>query len=385
MKRSPIFLLAVLLGFLGSGCSASSSGPTDDVAAPGTVLTEPPARATPQDDGVQGRDLPGANIDPAVLRQPAPVAAPPASSLKPVSPRQTSAARPAAAPATPATATASDPWRPLAQRLARDGVSGPRIDALLATLPATPTQSPMGRKINALYQRRFFPKPPSKAPAARYYKGVLTEANAQACRDFLAANADAFDTAERVYQVPRHIAVALLFVETRLGKVLADVKENAFYTLASMAVTRTPESIDDWLPKMKDHEKHRDWFSQTMPKRADWAYKETKALLVYMAREGIQPDQLPSSVYGAVGLCQFMPSNIDVYGADGNGDGRVNLFEIPDAVASLANYLYKHGWRAGIDRARQHKLLMAYNHSSVYANTILALGDMVEGRPVSQA
>ena len=235
----------------------------------------------------------------------------------------------------------------------------------------------MGRKINALYQRRFFPKPHSTAPAARYYKGVLTEANAQACRDFLAANAAAFDVAERRYQVPRNIAVALLFVETRLGKVLADVKENAFYTLASMSVTRTPESISGWLPKMKDHEKHRDWFAQTMPKRADWAYKETKALVIYMAREGIRPDQLPSSVYGAVGLCQFMPSNITTYGADGDGDGRVDLFTIPDAVASLSCYLYKHGWRAGIDRKRQHALLMRYNKSTVYANTIMALGDLV--------
>lgn len=374
MKTSSLLLTLALVGVLGSGCSTTSA-PVDDVAAPGTLLTEPPARTTPEGNDVQGRDLPGTNVDPAILRKPAPVAAPAtapsvaASAIKPAAPR-------AAAPA-------SAPWGELARRLAADGVSGPQVDALLATLPATPTQSPMGRKINALYQRRFFPKPPSTAPAARYYKGVLTEANAQACRDFLAANAAAFDVAERRYQVPRNIAVALLFVETRLGKVLADVKENAFYTLASMSVTRTPESISGWLPKMKDHEKHRDWFAQTMPKRADWAYKETKALVIYMAREGIRPDQLPSSVYGAVGLCQFMPSNIDVYGADGNNDGHVNLFEIPDAVASLANYLYRHGWRSGIDRARQHKLLMAYNHSSVYANTILALSDMVEGRTVA--
>ena len=373
MKTSSLLLVLALAGALGGGCSTTSSGAVDDVVRPGTVLTEPPARATPESGDVQARDLPGVNVDPAVLRRPAPVVTPPAAP----------SATPAAVPAPRAAAPAAAPWHELARRLAADGVSGPKVDALLATLPAAPTQSPMGRKINALYQRRFFPRPPSKAPAARYYKGVLTEANAQACRDFLAANAAAFDVAERRYQVPRSIAVALLFVETRLGKVLADVKENAFYTLASMAVTRTPESISGWLPKMKDYEKHRDWFAQTMPRRADWAYKETRALVVYMAREGIRPDQLPSSVYGAVGLCQFMPSNIDVYGADGNDDGRVNLFEIPDAVASLANYLYRHGWRAGIDRARQHKLLMAYNHSSVYANTILALSDMVEGRSVT--
>lgn len=369
--RAPSWLSALALaGVLGGGCGATSD-PVSDIAAPGVPLTEPPARAASVGDGVRGRELPGVNIDPSVLRNPAPVGHPsPGTPEAPLRPQ-----------AVPSSVT---PWSDLARRLAADGISGPQVDALLETLPPVPTQSPMGRKMTALYQRRFFPKPPSTAPAALYYKGVLTEANAQACRDFLAANAGAFATAERRYQVPPSIAVALLFVETRLGKVLADVKENAFYTLASMAVSRTPESIAGWLPKMKDHEKHRDWFAQTMPKRADWAYAETKALVRYMLREGIRPDQLPSSIYGAVGLCQFMPSNIDVYGADGDGDGRVNLFEIPDAVVSLANYLYRHGWRAGIDRALQHKLLMAYNHSSVYANTILALSDMVEGRAVNQ-
>ena len=92
----------------------------------------------------------------------------------------------------------------------------------------------MGRKMRELYNRKFFPKPPSTAPAALYYKGVLTEANVQLCRQFVAQNKRAFDQANARYGVPPSIAVSLLFVETRLGKVLADVPENAFYTLASM-------------------------------------------------------------------------------------------------------------------------------------------------------
>ena len=118
-----------------------------------------------------------------------------------------------------------------------------------------------------------------------------------------------------------------------------------------------------------------------MPKRADWAYKEVKALIEHMLRDNIDPHHLPSSIYGAVGLCQFMPSNISMYGADGDGDGKVDLFTIPDAVASLSNYLAKHGWQPGQPRARQHQLLMAYNHANIYANTILALSDMVNGAP----
>ena len=272
-------------------------------------------------------------------------------------------------------------WRPLADRLAADGLSGPRVDALLATLSATPTQSPMGRKMRELYNRKFFPKPPSTAPAALYYKGVLTDANVQLCRQFVAQNKRAFNQAEARFGVPSSIAVSLLFVETRLGKVLADVPENAFYTLASMSVTRQPSDIPDWLPRMPGYQEHLDWFAEIMPKRADWAYKEVKALVEHMLRDNLDPHHLPSSIYGAVGLCQFMPSNIATYGADGDGDGKVDLFTIPDAVASLSNYLGKHGWKPGLPRTRQHQILMAYNHAAIYANTILALSDMINGAP----
>lgn len=287
----------------------------------------------------------------------------------------------------PATGSAAvaPAWRPLAERLAADGLSGPRVDALLASFNATPTQSPMGRKMRELYNRKFFPKPPSTAPAALYYKGVLTDANVQLCRQFVAQNKRAFDQAEARFGVPSSIAVSLLFVETRLGKVLADVPENAFFTLASMSVTRQPSDIPDWLPRMPGYQEHLDWFAEIMPKRADWAYKEVKALVEHMLRDNIDPHHLPSSIYGAVGLCQFMPSNIATYGADGDGDGKVDLFTIPDAVASLSNYLAKHGWKPGLPRTRQHQLLMAYNHASIYANTILALSDMINGAPSPEA
>jgi membrane-bound lytic murein transglycosylase B len=118
-----------------------------------------------------------------------------------------------------------------------------------------------------------------------------------------------------------------------------------------------------------------------MPKRADWAYNETRALVKYMLKSGLAPDRFPGSIYGAIGLCQFMPSNIETYGADGSDDGVIDLFDIMDATMSLSRYLARHGWKPGISRAQQHKCLMAYNHAAIYANTILALSDMVKGEP----
>lgn len=270
-------------------------------------------------------------------------------------------------------------WRPLAQRLARDGLAGPEVDRLLAQLGSEPTQSPMGRKITELYRRAFMPAPKSGASRAKYYKGVVTEANAETCRQYIDAHEAAFAAARKKYGVPAAIAAALMFVETRLGKVLGDVPENAFYTLASMAISTRPEDISTWLPKLTGYEQHLAWLNETLKKRSTWAYDETRALVMHMIKDHIPPERLPGSIYGAVGLCQFMPSNIPVYGADGDNDGKIDLFNIPDAIASLSNYLARHGWRPGISREQQHKVLMTYNHSTTYANTILALADLIAG------
>lgn len=269
-------------------------------------------------------------------------------------------------------------WEGLEAKLARDGVHGPEVAALLSQLPETPVQSPMGRKIRELYRRSFMPGTLPKVSQDTWYKGVVTEANGRLCLNYIREHQAAFNLAYEKYGVPSSIASALLFVETRLGKVLADVPENAFYILASMAVSEKPADISQWLPKLPNYQKHLDWIEQTMKNRSQWAYEEVRALIAHMIRDKIPPGRLPGSIYGAVGLCQFMPSNIVPYGADGDGDGFVDLFNPPDAIASLANYLARHGWKKGLPRARQHKLLMTYNHSRVYANTILALSGLVD-------
>lgn len=365
-----VLLVLMLVGSLALAACGGTQAADDGSVPIGTPVLEAPEKAT-KTDRLEEKNLSSQQV--------APSGATPVSGLPGGALPVPSGAMPDPLPsATPVHGRPAAIWEPLLQRLAADGISGPQVTALFAALPAEATQSPMGRKMKELYRRRFLPAPPpSGKPRQQYYKGVVTEANARTCADFIKANAAAFDEAQRRYGVPRHVAVALLFVETRLGRVLGDVKENAFYTLASMAVSRDPDDIRQWLPQLPGYEKHLGWLKETMPQRADWAYKETRALVEHMLRDQVPAEHLPGSIYGAVGLCQFMPSNITTYGADGDGDGRVDLFTIPDAVASLSCYLYKHGWRAGIDRKRQHALLMRYNKSTVYANTILALGDLV--------
>ena len=62
----------------------------------------------------------------------------------------------------------------------------------------------------------------------------------------------------------------------------------------------------------------------------------------------IEPDQLVGSWAGAFGHTQFMPSTFLRLAVDGNGDGKRDLIgNVPDALASTANFLHQGGWREG--------------------------------------
>ena len=110
-----------------------------------------------------------------------------------------------------------------------------------------------------------------------------------------------------------------------------------------------------------------------MNSKSNWAYKELKALIAYGQGNDIDVTVLPGSVYGAIGICQFMPSNIVAYGIDGDGDGVVNLFSVVDAMYSAANYLSEHGWRGARSTTQKQRVVMAYNQSIQYARKVLGV------------
>ncbi len=274
-------------------------------------------------------------------------------------------------------------WLPLLERLDQEGITGPDVDAYFVALGPSMTQDPMGRKVREIYRKTFLRPPPDlSAPPAppkkpAVYKGVVTEANAKRCRDFLAANPSYFERAQRLHGIPPEILVSLLFVETRLGTAIGG-GNNALHTLASMAISKDPRQIPDWVAQLPDADQRLDWIEDLMRKRSDWAYKEVKALVVYARENRLDMTKIPGSYYGAIGYSQFMPTNIVPYGADGDGDGKIDLFTMSDAIASVANYLARHGWKPGLTRKEQHKVLRTYNHIDIYPNTILALSDLVK-------
>jgi lytic murein transglycosylase len=82
-------------------------------------------------------------------------------------------------------------------------------------------------------------------------------------------------------------------------------------------------------------------------RRADFFRNELLAALELLQR-GVPRSQLKSSWGGAMGLTQFLPSEIDKYAADFDGDGRVDIWNsVPDALASAAKQLVAKGWQRG--------------------------------------
>jgi peptidoglycan lytic transglycosylase B len=84
------------------------------------------------------------------------------------------------------------------------------------------------------------------------------------------------------------------------------------------------------------------------PPRAGYFRAELEQFLLLAREEGLDPRTLQGSYAGAMGNAQFMPRSYRSWAVDGDGDGKRDLWSSwPDVIASVANYLADHGWRAG--------------------------------------
>ncbi len=126
---------------------------------------------------------------------------------------------------------------------------------------------------------------------------------------------------ERRYRVPRRIIVAIWGRESGFGRV--KMPKNAIRSLATEAF---------------------------MGRRKALFQSELLAALKIIASGDIQPTRMGSSWAGALGQPQFLPSKFHQYAVDFDRDGRRDIWNsVPDALASIANYLAKHGWQRDRD------------------------------------
>jgi membrane-bound lytic murein transglycosylase B len=88
-------------------------------------------------------------------------------------------------------------------------------------------------------------------------------------------------------------------------------------------------------------------------RRAEFFRSELFAALHILEREHKTPESLRGSWAGAMGQCQFMPSTFLKYAIDGDGDGKIDIWNDPtDVFASIANYLAAEGWRSDLTWGR---------------------------------
>jgi membrane-bound lytic murein transglycosylase B len=124
---------------------------------------------------------------------------------------------------------------------------------------------------------------------------------------------------EKQYGVQRRFILSIWAMESRYGRVTG--REPIFRALATLA----------WEPR-----------------RADYFRGELFDALTMVQRKHIEAKAMTGSWAGAMGQTQFMPSSYLKYAVDFDKDGRRDIWKsVPDALASIANYLKGYGWKEG--------------------------------------
>lgn len=126
--------------------------------------------------------------------------------------------------------------------------------------------------------------------------------------------------AESATGVPMHVIVGIVGAETFFGRITG--RYRVVDALATLAFDYPP--------------------------RSSYFRGELEQFLLLAQEEKVDLATVLGSYAGAMGSAQFMPSSYRAYAVDGDGDQRRDLWgSWDDVIASVANYLARHGWRAG--------------------------------------
>jgi len=139
---------------------------------------------------------------------------------------------------------------------------------------------------------------------------------------FWQANEVWLTLAEQRYGVPPEIVVGIVGVETLYGQHMGNYR--VIDALATLGF--------DFPAERKD--------------RSAFFRDELEQFLVLNRREGSDPLAVKGSYAGALGMPQFMPSSVNKYAVDFDGDGHIDLHaSIADVIGSVAHYLAEFGWQ----------------------------------------
>ena len=167
-----------------------------------------------------------------------------------------------------------------------------------------------------------------------------------------ARNPDYFASLERIYGVPAGVLIAIHGMETAFGNFMGDS------SVVSAIVTLTYDC-----------------------RRSDF-FKPHAIGALKLVDQGSITGATKGAKHGELGHTQFLPGNALTYGVDGNGDGRVDLYNQTDALASTANFLRQKGWKPG--RGYQEgepnfAVIKQWNAATVYQQAIAIMAARIDG------
>ena len=152
-----------------------------------------------------------------------------------------------------------------------------------------------------------------------YVNKRATDGRAKKASKLFKQNKKLFNKVEEQFNVEKEILLALWGIETNFGKHVG--KMDIISCLATLSFDK----------------RRRSFFSSQL-----------FTLLELIEQDLINPSTLYGSWAGAFGNFQFMPSTINRYAIDYDGNNKIELkVSLIDSLASAANYINKIGWKKG--------------------------------------
>jgi membrane-bound lytic murein transglycosylase B len=233
-----------------------------------------------------------------------------------------------------------DAWKSaIAVEAAAEGVGAKGIAALMATSYSKET-------ISADRNQKSFKFTIDKFMSVRGADTIVKQGRGQKAK-----NAALFANLEQQYGVPAGILVAIHGMETAFGNYMGSTN------IVAAISTLTFDC-----------------------RRSDFFRPHMMGALVLVDRGSISPKSVGAK-HGEWGHTQFLPGNALKYGVDGDGNGRVDLNNRIDALASTANFLRQKGWKPGAGYQKgqpNYAVLKDWNAASVYQEAISIMAARID-------
>lgn len=205
-------------------------------------------------------------------------------------------------------------WQQQARSL---GLSAEIADSLIPKLEHVPRVLELDRR-----------QPEFTESFANYFNTRVSDTRIERGRELLKEHAALLNRLTREYGVPGQYLIAFWGLETNYGSY-----KGTMSTLNSLATLACD------------------------PRRKDFFTSQLFDAFYLLQDYKLDPGSMVGSWAGAVGHTQFMPGNYRRYAVDGDGDGKIDLWNsIPDALTSAANFLKNLGWQSGERWGREVRL-----------------------------